>query len=224
MTNKAHIKRDLQRLDEEVSRCHRMAKFHRDGEDRSLAETYDRDAADLQALRDAVADGDFQYAERIANKVDTLVRDQIPVRLYNTICKIAEEAEGEDSMTTKTRKTTKKKAAKKNNSKTRPQGKKAAKATANAKTGKKPAASRKDAEKGGGKLSCLDAAAKVLAESKTAMTTREMFDAMVAKGYWTSDVPTPQNTIYSAILREINIRGKDSRFCKVERGRFGLNK
>ena len=35
-------------------------------------------------------------------------------------------------------------------------------------------------------MSALDAAVKVLAEARQAMTCREMIDAMAAKGYWTS--------------------------------------
>ncbi len=36
------------------------------------------------------------------------------------------------------------------------------------------------------KMSCLDAAARVLAEAGQPMTTQEMIDAMAAKGYWSS--------------------------------------
>ena len=35
-------------------------------------------------------------------------------------------------------------------------------------------------------MSALDAAAKVLAETKKAMTAKEMIEAMAAKGYWRS--------------------------------------
>jgi len=73
-----------------------------------------------------------------------------------------------------------------------------------------------------GKMSGLDAAAKVLAEKGQAMTTREMFDEMAAKGYWDSNAPTPHNTLYSAILREITKKGDVSRFVKAERGKFTL--
>jgi HB1, ASXL, restriction endonuclease HTH domain len=73
------------------------------------------------------------------------------------------------------------------------------------------------------KTSALDAAAKVLAETGTAMTTKEMIDAMAANRYWTSPGgKTPASTLYSAILREINLKGKDSRFTKTERGKFAL--
>ena len=71
------------------------------------------------------------------------------------------------------------------------------------------------------KVSALDAAAKVLAETGEPMNCQEMIDAMAKKGYWTSPGgKTPHATLYSAILREINTKGKDARFKKVERGKF----
>jgi hypothetical protein len=74
-----------------------------------------------------------------------------------------------------------------------------------------------------GKMSCLDAAAKVLGESKEPMTTKEMIEKMAAKKYWTSPGgKTPAATLYSAILREINDKGKEARFKKTERGHFAL--
>ena len=74
------------------------------------------------------------------------------------------------------------------------------------------------------KLSALDAAAKVLAESGAHMNAKEIIDAMGTKGYWTSPGgKTPSATHYSAILREINVKGKESRFQKTERGKFGVN-
>ena len=50
-------------------------------------------------------------------------------------------------------------------------------------------------------------------------------ERMAAKGYWSParGGRTPANTLYSAVLREINIKGEDSRFDKVERGRFSLS-
>ena len=73
-----------------------------------------------------------------------------------------------------------------------------------------------------GKMSCLDAAAKVLSESGAAMSTAEMIETMAAKGYWTSPGgKTPASTLYSAILRELK-KGKDSRFKKTDKGRFAL--
>ena len=72
-------------------------------------------------------------------------------------------------------------------------------------------------------MSCLDAASKVLGESKEPMNTKEMIAAMAEKKYWTSPGgQTPAATLYSAILREL-AKGKDSRFKKTERGKFALN-
>jgi hypothetical protein len=69
------------------------------------------------------------------------------------------------------------------------------------------------------KVSALDAAARVLAEEGKPMTTKEMIDAMAAKGYWTSPGgQTPQATLYSAILREL--KSAEPRFKKTERGKF----
>lgn len=71
------------------------------------------------------------------------------------------------------------------------------------------------------KLSSIDAAAKVLAESGAPMSAKEMIDAMAAKGYWTSPGgKTPHATLYSAIIREISLKGEASRFRKTERGKF----
>jgi len=91
-------------------------------------------------------------------------------------------------------------------------------------SGKKAPAKAKP-KKADGKMSALDAAAKVLAETKTPMTCREMIDAMAAKGYWTSPAgKTPDRTLYSALLRQIAAKGKDARFQKTERGKFALVK
>jgi hypothetical protein len=72
-----------------------------------------------------------------------------------------------------------------------------------------------------GKLSALDAAAKVLADAGEAMNTKAMIEAMAAKNLWTSPGgATPWATLYSAIAREINTKGAGARFVKAERGKF----
>ena len=71
------------------------------------------------------------------------------------------------------------------------------------------------------KVSALDAAARVLTEAGTAMTCKEMIGAMAAKGYWSSPGgQTPDATLCSAILREIKVKGEQSRFVKAAPGRF----
>ena len=89
----------------------------------------------------------------------------------------------------------------------------------------KPAKAKvtKKTPKADGKLSCIDAAAKVLQEKKEPMTTKELIEAMATKGLWSSpNGQTPAATLYSAILREISTKGKESRFEKTERGKFAL--
>ncbi len=82
-------------------------------------------------------------------------------------------------------------------------------------------ASTKPADK---KMSGLDAAAKVLAESREPMRAKEMVEQMAAKGYWSSPGgKTPHATLYAAIAREIANKGKDARFKKTERGKFAAN-
>ena len=102
-------------------------------------------------------------------------------------------------------------------------GKKTAKASAKAK-GKKAATRAKQGDGKAKKPSGLDAAARVLAESKEPMTCREIVDVAFERGYWKSGGKTPHATIYSAIIREIAAKGKASRFKKVERGKFAANR
>ncbi|RPH76857.1 MAG: hypothetical protein EHM77_08710 [Planctomycetaceae bacterium] len=110
--------------------------------------------------------------------------------------------------TKKTTKTPKAKATKEPTAEKKPRDKKAQAGTATA----------------DGKLSAIDAAAKVLAESREPLNTKQMIEAMATKGYWTSPGgKTPHATLYSAILREITAKGNEARFKKTERGHFTVN-
>lgn len=114
-----------------------------------------------------------------------------------------------------TKKTTTKKAPKTQTEKKVPTKK------ATAKVAEPQAKARRKSD---GKLSALDAAAKVLAESGEPLTSKAMIDAMATKGYWTSPGgKTPHATLYAAILREIQTKGADARFTKTERGHFTVN-
>jgi hypothetical protein len=80
---------------------------------------------------------------------------------------------------------------------------------------------QKKAESGAKKLSAIDAAAKVLTETGTAMNCQELIQVMADKGYWTSPGgKTPHATLYAAILRELQTKGNAARFQKAERGKF----
>lgn len=71
------------------------------------------------------------------------------------------------------------------------------------------------------RLSALDAAAEVLRKAGKPMRCTEMIAAMAEQGLWTSPAgKTPQATLYAAILRETQTKGKAARFTKVDRGQF----
>ena len=74
------------------------------------------------------------------------------------------------------------------------------------------------------KLSALDAAAKLLAETGEPMNCQDLIKGMSEKGYWTSPGgQTPHATLYSAISRELKTKGAEARFRKAERGKFAAN-
>ena len=97
--------------------------------------------------------------------------------------------------------------------------KKAKKATGKAKAATKRPTGQRDA-KGAKRPSGLDAAAQVLAEAGEPMNCKDMVERMLAKGLWQTKGRTPSATIYSAIIREVRDKGAESRFRKVERGKF----
>ena len=73
------------------------------------------------------------------------------------------------------------------------------------------------------KLSLLKAAIAVLAESDEALNTKQMIEQAKAKGLWTpGEGKTPEQTLYSAIAREIKAKGENSRFKLVAKGHFKL--
>jgi HB1, ASXL, restriction endonuclease HTH domain len=73
------------------------------------------------------------------------------------------------------------------------------------------------------KLSALDAAARVLGESKEPMNCPQMIETMAAKGYWKSPAgKTPASTLYAALKREITIKKKEARFKQSGPGNFTL--
>jgi hypothetical protein len=104
--------------------------------------------------------------------------------------------------------------ANKTNSKQKSKGNKAQKASPQVATRSKDPAQ---------KLSALDAAARVLGESKEPMNCPQMIEAMAAKGYWKSPAgKTPGSTLYAALKREITTKKDESRFQQSGPGKFSL--
>jgi short subunit dehydrogenase-like uncharacterized protein len=87
--------------------------------------------------------------------------------------------------------------------------------------GHRPSQPKGKTDAGDKKLSAINAAYKVLADTGKALNCQELIAAMTEKGLWTSPGGlTPQATLYSAILRELKDKGGESRFRKVEKGKF----
>ena len=96
--------------------------------------------------------------------------------------------------------------------------------TKNAKGQKTKTTKARAAEPKAKKVGALDAAAQVLAGSKEPLNCKALIEAMAKKGLWTSPGgKTPHATLYSAIIREIAVKGKDARFVKKDRGQFAAN-
>ena len=95
---------------------------------------------------------------------------------------------------------------------------------AKARAGKK--ASKQEADKPG-PMGMVAAAVEVLRELGEPMRCRAIVEAMRDKGLWASpNGKTPEATLHSAIMREINKAVETatvSRFRKVGRGQFALN-
>jgi len=73
------------------------------------------------------------------------------------------------------------------------------------------------------KLSGLDAAARILAQSNgKVLTCPEICLRAKEQGLWAPAGLTPAATLHAAISREIKARGAESRFAKEGRGLFGL--
>lgn len=71
------------------------------------------------------------------------------------------------------------------------------------------------------KLLLLNAALAVLKSGDESLTTRQMVVAAKDRGLWTpGSGKTPEQTLYSAIMREIRDKGDASRFEKDARGHF----
>ena len=96
----------------------------------------------------------------------------------------------------------------------------APKTEASPKAKAKPAEAKAEGKKS--KLSLLSAAAAVLAESDEPLNCKRMIELAKARGLWTPGAgKTPEQTLYSAIMREIKDKGDAARFRKSPlRGHF----
>lgn len=76
----------------------------------------------------------------------------------------------------------------------------------------------------GRRMGLVAAAIQLMQEAGRPMRCMEMVKAARDRGLWapTRGGKTPERTLYAAIEREIETKGADSRFSKIERGLFAL--
>jgi hypothetical protein len=86
---KARIKRswkhEINRMDIEIAEQRLIGRKAADRGNRDLAALYEKDAEELQSFRDALAAGDVELARRIADAMETAVRETIPVHVYYNV-------------------------------------------------------------------------------------------------------------------------------------------
>ena len=75
------------------------------------------------------------------------------------------------------------------------------------------------------KLSLVKAAMVVLDQSDEALNTKEIIETAKAMHLWEPGAgKTPEQALYSAMVREIKAKGAAARFKLVARGHFALNR
>ena len=84
-TNKRTLRCYLSRMDLAIRHWQLLGERTAKDGDAELARQYATDAADLTAFRQAFAAEDFDTAGRLADAMDTIVRDQIPLQVYYTV-------------------------------------------------------------------------------------------------------------------------------------------
>ena len=81
------IKTDLKKLETNIARRQKWCNEEAKKQNLDMARMYEKDVKDLTDILNYIHDGDYESAWGIIEWVDTAVRDDIPVRLYNFIAK-----------------------------------------------------------------------------------------------------------------------------------------
>ena len=89
------------------------------------------------------------------------------------------------------------------------------------KPAKAPRPAKQPKERKPKRVSAIDAAATILADTGKAMRATELIAEMESRGLWKSPGgKTPESTLYAAISREIAFKGEASRFTRGDKGFF----
>jgi hypothetical protein len=80
-----YLKHDLKRFAKNIAEWSAMGFDFLNKGDRRMAKVTERDVEDLKAVYGAIVGGEYSNAAKLAWQLDTVVREQIPTRLYNFI-------------------------------------------------------------------------------------------------------------------------------------------
>jgi len=80
------MKADLERFAARIAAWERQGmRIAEADNDREMARLTRKDVRDLNAIYNAAKSGEFKKAAKLAYRLDTIVSDEIPARLYNAI-------------------------------------------------------------------------------------------------------------------------------------------
>ena len=82
---KQHLERDIERFAANIDALAREGKRWAAEGDHEMARQNKIDECNLRSIYDAVRDGNLNRAAWLTYRLDTIVRDRIPARLFKTI-------------------------------------------------------------------------------------------------------------------------------------------
>lgn len=82
-------KADMAKFDKTIKSHEKYANEVAAKGDKDSAKTFHQDVEDLKGIKEAVKEGDFKYAARLMDSLDSAVRDMIPPRMYSKVQKAA---------------------------------------------------------------------------------------------------------------------------------------
>lgn len=87
MTTYNAIETDIKKLEVKIARRQKWYEREIEKQDFDMADMYKKDVSDLTDILIFIEDCDYQAVWAIIEWLDTAVRDDLPVRLYNFIAK-----------------------------------------------------------------------------------------------------------------------------------------
>ena len=72
-------------------------------------------------------------------------------------------------------------------------------------------------------MSAIDAAFVVLSESEEPLHPREITKRMLERGLWHTKGKTPHDSVKARLADDIELHGRESRFCRVRPGVYAVN-